>query len=239
MEKGIIPKAQPSTTKAIFVKEQQDKLKKASSLWREANEELAAVVKRPNEQLKGGVNYNLDRLMKTSPEKVFKQVLASGDTEKAAYLLNKYPKQYGDVLMQSKSEKLQKIVKDLEYNQPRSKAPGFATITSMKSLTNEDKALLLGLDSQKKLDALLTLYREQPRMVNASGTSINEGIIKGQFAKMNADAFGRYIQKKWLDWGGENSKVLDKIVNGLNTRKGRAAIQTIKPNTDLIRGEEQ
>ena len=239
MAKGIIPKNQQSTTTAIFVKEQQDKLAKASRLWREANEDLASVIKRPGEQLKGGINYNLDKLMKTSPEDVFKKVLSSGDTEKAAYLLNKYPKQYVDVLRQSKSEKLQKIINNLQSNQQRSKSPGFATITSMKSLSNEDKNLLLGADAQKKLDALLTLYREQPRMANASGTAINAGLIKGEYAKMNAEAFGRYIQKKWLDWGGENSKVLDKVINGLNTKKGRAAIQTMKPNVDLIRGEEQ
>jgi hypothetical protein len=239
MAQGIIPKKQQSTTTAIFVKEQQDKLAKASRLWREANEDLASVIKRPGEQLKGGINYNLDKLMKTSPEDVFKKVLSSGDTEKAAYLLNKYPKQYVDVLRQSKSEKLQKIVNNLQSNQQRSKSPGFATITSMKSLSNEDKNLLLGADAQKKLDALLTLYREQPRMANASGTAINAGLIKGEYAKMNAEAFGRYIQKKWLDWGGENSKVLDKVINGLNTKKGRAAIQTMKPNVDLIRGEEQ
>lgn len=239
MAQGIIPKKQQSTTTAIFVKEQQDKLAKASRLWREANEDLASVIKRPGEQLKGGINYNLDKLMKTSPEDVFKNVLSSGDTEKAAYLLNKYPKQYVDVLRQSKSEKLQKIVNNLQSNQQRSKTPGFATITSMKSLSNEDKNLLLGIDGQKKLDALMTLYREQPRMVNASGTAINSGLIKGEYAKMNAEAFGRYIQKKWLDWGGENSKVLDKVINGLNTKKGRAVIQGIKPNVDLIRGEGQ
>jgi hypothetical protein len=234
--KGILPKQQ-STTAAIFVKEQQDKLAKASSLWRQANEELASVIKRPNEQLKGGVNYNLDKLVKESPEKAFKQVLSSGDTEKARYLFKKYPDQYINVLKTSKSEKLQKIIKDLDYNQQRSKAPGFATIAAMKSLSNEDKNLLLGVESQKIYDAMLTLYREQPRLVNSSGTSINESIIKGEFAKMNAEAFGRFLQRKWFDWGGSTGGTLDKILNNLNTKTGRAVIQTVKPNKDFIRNE--
>jgi hypothetical protein len=239
MAKGVVPKNQQSTTTAMFIKEQQDKLAQASKLWREANEEIASVMKRPKADLKGGITANLTKLVKTKPEDVFKKLLAENDVEKAEYLLDKYPKQYIQALKTSKSKKLQDIAQNLDYSQGRNKLPGFKTIELMKKLTNEDKNLLLGKDYQKKYDAIVTLYREQPSLVNASGSTINKSLINGEVFKMEADAFGRFLQKMWLSAGFEKSKVMDQVVKGLQTKEARGAIQVIKPNKDYIRGENQ
>jgi len=239
MAKGVVPKNQQSTTTAMFIKEQQDKLAQASKLWREANEEIAAVMKRPKADLKGGIDANLTKMIKTKPEDVFKKLLAEDDVEKAEYLLDKFPKQYIEALKTSKSKKLQDIAQNLDYSQGRNKLPGFKTVELMRKLTNEDKNLLLGKDYIKKHDAIVTLYREQPDLVNPSKTALNKSLINGEVFKMEADAFGRFLQKMWLSAGFEKSKVMDQVVKGLQTKQARGAIQVIKPNKDYIRGEQE
>lgn len=150
-------------------------LEDASKLWREANEELAGVLKRPGEDIKGGANYNLQKLMKSQPEKVLKKVLATGDTQKIVWLADKFPEAVDAAYLAKISQVQEKIQKQVygKYGETSTANSIFATrfINAMNNLPEADRALILGVDAKKKFEALKTFVNSKNPLANNSGTA--------------------------------------------------------------------
>lgn len=166
--------------KIAYFRGLQSDLADASKLWREANVELASILKRPGEELKGGATYNLDKLMKSQPEKVMKKVLSSGDDEKLAWMADKYPEAVQAAQAAKVSALRDKIQQKVygQFGETSTASSIYSTrlVNAIGNLSPADKALVLGVDAEKKYNALRTFTNSKNPLANNSGTAYTQAM---------------------------------------------------------------
>ena len=227
--------------KITYFRGLQKDLGDASKLWREANTELAAVLKRPGEDLKGGANYNLQKLMKGQPEKVLKKVLAEGDSEKIKWLSDNFP----DALQAAYGAKVGRIQDELQakifdkFGGESVRESQFATrvVNAIAKLSPEDKTLLLGADAKRKFQALQTFMNSKTPLANNSGTAyqlINQSIMSAW--KEPVSGLVQMLKQANRLQGASRGSLIRGAGKAIDSPVTRGALGTLLPGSEQGQG---
>lgn len=123
-------------------------LLEADKLYREINQDITAIVKRPN--VESSRSYTaaekLKSLMDTKPEEIFSKVASSNDVEKSRWLMQKYPDQYKKMVNQKISNIWFEVVKDQASKNPSTRQ---VVYNELNKLTDSEKSAIFGEGANK------------------------------------------------------------------------------------------
>jgi hypothetical protein len=201
--------------------EQAEQMKKdlatARTLWRDANEEGTQFYKATGEDWLIDLGPKIKKIEGGQAEKILPKIVAEGDVEKQRLMAKRYPELWDKATRASKAEDVQNIILSLSEGQTRNRSDWSKTISKLSKLGGEDLSILLGADARDKLEALKVVHKYAPELINASGTRLNEAIIKGGVIQKNKEAFGRWLNKMAYDatGSGKVANILDKYAKGI------------------------
>ncbi len=213
--------------------EQAEQMKKdlatARTLWRDANEEATEFYKATGEDWMIGLGSKIKKIEGGQSEKMLPKIVSAGDIEKQQKMASRYPELWDKATRASKAEDLKKIITSLSEGQTRNRSDWSKTISGLSKLGGEDLSILLGPDAIEKLNALKVVHKYAPELINASGTRINEAIIKGGFLQKNREAFGRWLNKIAYDatGSGKVADILDKYAKGYKGISGTTITKAV------------
>jgi hypothetical protein len=161
----------------------------ANKLYREVNVDLDSIAKRPGESDFGSsARTKLDELMKEKPEKVFANIAATNDADKAKWMIDNFP----DEFKKTAEERIGKIRLEV---MGKDKPTSDIILSELNKLSDSEKLVLLGKSANDKIGTLADLNNKTKDKI-ALGTFLqkvyNESSVVQDRTKQFADAM---IQK--------------------------------------------
>lgn len=169
-------------------------LMKANKLYREANENLEAIMKRPGSDAnrKLSADKKLKKFMSEAPEVVFEKVAATKDINKAKWMMDNYPEEYKKVV----STKISKIWLEAAQDDKRLTD---VILSQLNKLSDSEKLALLGQNANTKivkLSDLATKAEDDIKLGEFIGKIYRESKTVQDRTKQFADAFVQKLKTK-------------------------------------------
>jgi hypothetical protein len=135
---------------ADALKRTQNELAEADRLTRKVNQNITAIIKRPNVESSRAFTSKekLDMLANTKPEDIFSKIASSDDIEKAQWLVKNYPQQYTKMVEQKIGNIWLEVAKDKANKDPNTRK---VILNELEKMTPSEKLALLGENAQKTI----------------------------------------------------------------------------------------
>lgn len=169
-------------------------LMQANKLYREVNQDLEAIIKRPgvDSNRKLSPDKKLKKFMKEAPEIIFEKVAASKDINKAKWMMQNYPDEYKKV----SSAKISKIWLEAASDDTRLTN---TILSELNKMSDSEKLALLGKNANTKIVSLTDLANKAESDIKLGeflGKIYRESKTVQDRTKQFADAFVQKLKSK-------------------------------------------
>lgn len=204
-----------------------ENLHKASKLYRQVNEEVDAIFKRPGVKI---VTKTADKKIKdlasTGFEDVYKKVAAGNDLEKAKYLMEKFPEEMKKI----SRNKISEIYNSALLNQ---KDANEVLLNYLKKASDSEKKMLLGKNADKIIKEAVGGYNLILNEVKKSeeiGDILLKAYSGAKDKQVRVQAFGDALTQR-LSKLSDSEKIM--IFGREDAKKLNSLIKTFKYKLDL------